>query len=157
HFLAIPAFVELYLLVTLGLRAYLRNPVPWIMIALWAIYAVSVPLFFPDYLTVVLPLAAGNYITLTHTSLWRTAASLLAFPLVWIAVRDLDAKAKVLGIAALGGLAAAVAQHKGLSYHMLPTELFGYTLIGLLAARWLDTRNFGWVANRPLIAGALAT
>src|SRR5262249_53313334 len=128
HFLIIPALIELHLIFVLGLRAYLRSAVPWIMGAVWIAYAVSVPILFPDYLRVVVPLAVGNYISLSDLAAWQMAALLVPFPLVWLAVRSLDPPARLMGLAALGGLAAAVLQHKGWSYHMLPVELFAMVL-----------------------------
>ena len=64
HFLAIPVLVELC--VALGRaremgwpaarRASLRDPVPWSMALVWAAYAASLPLLFPQYLNFVVPL-----------------------------------------------------------------------------------------------------
>lgn len=44
----------------------------------------------------------------------------------------------MLGVSALGAVGAAVAQHKGWSYHILPIELFASACAGVLACRWLD-------------------
>ena len=157
HFLIIPALIELHLLWVLGWRAYLRNAVPWIMGAAWIAYAASLPILFPEYLRVVVPLAVGNYISLSDLAAWQMALLLLPFPLVWLAVRALDPPARLLGLAALGGLAAAVLQRKGWSYHMLPVELLATALIGMLAARWLDAKSVRLQRHRHAVACALAT
>jgi hypothetical protein len=157
HFLIVPALIELHLIFVLGLRAYLRSPVPWIMGVLWITYAVCLPILFPDYLRVVVPLAVGNYISLSDLAAWQMAALLVPFPLVWLAVRSLDPPARLMGLAALGGLAAAVLQRKGWSYHMLPVELFAMVLFGMLAARWLDAKGEGLHRHRHAAACGLAT
>lgn len=161
HFLAVPALVELTVLLMLvpsrrlvpaalraGLLAWLRDPVPWGMAAVWAAYLASLPLLFPDYLGVVVPLVWDYYLDLGALSAAqvllapRMATALcLLLPLLWLAFRRSGPDAalpRMLGLAALGALASAVAQHKGWSYHILPIELFACALGGVLAACWLD-------------------
>jgi hypothetical protein len=154
HFLGIPALVELYVLLGRArrgeqLRATLRDPVPWAMAAVWAAYLLSLPLFFSDYLNVVVPLAWGYYLENGENTVWLvplvrrmlTVLCLLA-PLagvaLWPGLRAGYGLPRVLCVAALGAVASAVAQHKGWSYHILPIELFTCGLGGVLAARWLD-------------------
>jgi hypothetical protein len=158
YFLGIPALVELYVLASLGWRSYLRGPVPWGMAAIWAIYLASLPLLFPDYLTVVLPLVSAYYVGGT---IWETLqgeprldiALMLLVPLVLIASRGRSALAKILSLAAVGAAVSALVQRKGWSYHIVPIELLLCVLAGTLAARWLDRRRFELTSSRLMAAG----
>ena len=152
HFLAVPVLVEIGVLVarlrmgTAWGRA-LRDPVPWVLAAIWSLYLASVPLIFPDYAGVVLPLVWDFYVGLGGLSAWQvllvprmmTAALLLA-PLVVLAVfwRPARGAPRIVALAAIGAAVAAMAQHKGWSYHILPLELFACALAVLIGARWLD-------------------
>ncbi len=154
HFLAVPALVELAVLVARrrALGVALRDPVPWAMAAVWAVYLASLPLLFPDYLGAVVPLVLDYYLA----NGGQTPLSLLLIPRMGTAVAFLlplvvmaflwgGALARVLALAGLGALASALAQHKGWSYHIMPIELFACALAVVLAARWLD----GLGAGRP--------
>jgi len=150
YFLAIPVLVELGVLASRGARGWRRDPVPWVMAGLWAVYLVSLPLFFRAYLFGVLPLVWNLY--LGQSGLGPVdmllvpqvgAAVLLLVPLLWPALRPGSALARMLALAALGGLVSAVAQRKGWSYHVLPLALFTLALAALLAARLLDALDAG--------------
>lgn len=148
YFIGIPALVELYLLLSLGWRSSVRDPVPWTMAAVWAIYLASLPVLFPDYLDVVLPLVFNGYIE--KLFVWqmvlipRMAVALaLLCPLLWIAFWSRNILAKMLGLAAVGAVVSAFMQLKGWSYHVVPIELFGCMLAGTLAARRLDMHGAG--------------
>jgi hypothetical protein len=148
YFLAIPALVELYLLVSRGWRSSLRDPVPWTMAAVWVIYLAALPVLFPDYLEIVLPLVSKTY--LGGLSVWQLAlmprvGTALAFlcPLLWIAFRSRIVLVRILGLATVGAVAVAFMQRKGWSYQVVPIELFGCALAGTLAARWLDMNGAG--------------
>jgi hypothetical protein len=154
HFLGIPALTEIF--VMLGclrrgatMRAVLRDPVPWTMAAVWAAYLLSLPLLFPDYLNVVVPLVLGYYLDTGEETVWLVllvrrmlTILLLLAPLagiaLWPGLRVGRGLPRLLCLAALGALASAMAQHKGWSYHIVPIELFTCGLGGVLAARWLD-------------------
>jgi len=149
YFLGIPALVELGVLAGCGPRRWLRDPVPWIMAALWALYLTVLPVFFPAYLDSVLPMIRELYLDLGGLSMIGVllippmgAAALLLAALLWPAMRPTTqpgaALGRLLALAALGGLASALAQRKGWSYHMLPLQLFTLALTVLLAARLLD-------------------
>lgn len=147
YFLAIPALVESYLLFSRGWRSSVRDPVPWAMAAIWAAYLASLPVLFPDYLEIVLPLIS-NY--LGGLSVWQMAlmprvaiALALSCPLLWAALRSRSVPVKILGLAAVGAVASAFMQRKGWSYQVVPIELFGCVLAGTLAARWLDMHRAG--------------
>ena len=165
HFLGVPALVECYvvlarrpqgpLLAGLGvaLRRSLWDPVPWLMVAMWVVYLVSLPLLFSDYLTNVLPLAWDFYLDLGNTTAAQMLLTprmgtvvLLLAPLLLITWRHRsitsrapgDALAPLLALASIAALAAALVQHKGWSYHLLPIQLFACALGGVLAAQWCD-------------------
>lgn len=171
HFLGIPVLVELLVLwarVPAGtparaigrglgraLRQSLRDPVPWIMAGLWIVYLASVPVFFGDYLFVVVPLVWDFYVGLGGLTAMQVVlvprmatAMLLFLPGLWCAFRWSGdrlgtpgaALTRLFAIAGLGAAAAAIAQHKGWSYHIVPLELFACGLAGLTAALWLDRR-----------------
>jgi hypothetical protein len=158
YFLGIPALVELYVLASLGWRSYLRDPVPWGMAAIWAIYLASLPLLFPGYLTVVLPLVSAYYVGGT---VWETVqgeprlatALVLLVPFAFIAFRGQSALAKILSLAAVGAAVSALVQRKGWSYHIVPIELLLCVLAGTLAARWMDRRRFDLTSSRLTAAG----
>jgi hypothetical protein len=162
YFLGIPALVELYLLFSLGWRSSIRDPVPWTMAAVWAAYLASLPVLFPDYLEIVLPLISSNY--LGGFSVWEMVlmprmgiALVLLCPLLWIAVRSRNALAKILGLAAAGAVVSAFMQLKGWSYHVVPIELFGCVLAGTLAACWLDMHGAGLRRHPQSLACGLST
>ncbi len=159
HFLAVPALVEATVLVARwrvgrwragGMKAALRDPVPWGMAGVWALYAVSLPVLFPDYLGSVVPLVMDYYLDNGGQTPWGllaiprmgTVVALLAV-LVVLAWRGGGALPRVLSLAGVGALASALAQHKGWSYHIMPIELFGCGLGVVLAARWLDGLGAG--------------
>ncbi|MSP04926.1 MAG: hypothetical protein EXR05_06745 [Acetobacteraceae bacterium] len=152
HFLAVPALVEIGVLGT-RLRAAgtwgqtLRDPVPWVLAAIWGFYLASVPLIFPDYAGVVLPLVWDFYVGLGGLSAWQVLlaprmlpAVLLLAPFVGVAVfwRIARGAPRIVALAAIGAAAAAMAQHKGWSYHILPLEFFACALAVLVGACWLD-------------------
>jgi hypothetical protein len=157
HFLGIPALIELFLLLTrlrrgAELRSVLFDPVPWTMAAVWAAYIVSLPLLFPDYLNVVVPLVWDYYLangdnTFLLVLLVRRmltvlcALAPLAAIALWPGSRVGQGLPRLLALAALGAVASAVAQHKGWSYHIVPIEFFTCALGCVLAARWLDGLN----------------
>ncbi len=164
YFLGIPGLVELAVLVCVGWRRWLRDPVPWLMAGVWAIYLASFPLAFPAFVDSVLPLIWSYYIDLGGLSVIQVlfvprlgAVLCLLMPLLWIAFRS-GVPMRVPGAALprLMGLASAVVQHKGWSYHIVPIELFACGLGAVLAARWLDRLRASTFAPGPWkIAGAL--
>jgi len=178
HFLAVPALAELCVLTARfqsvgGLaRAVawtLRDPMPYVMAACWGVYLASLPLLFPAYLHEVLPLVWAYYVDLGGLTVWRTLIEprmgtvlCLLAPLLWLAAqhpRPLSqpggAFPRLLALAALGAMAAALVEHKGWSYHVLPIALFTCALACVLAARWVD-RLRGPAARPRHAAAALA-
>jgi len=184
HFLGIPLLVEFAVVcarvppppgpfawrVVLGLRAAARDPLPWAMGALWLGYLASLPIWFADYTGVVLPLVWVYYVNLGGLTAGQvllvprmSTAALLFIPpfcmaFAWPGGRlgqPGQALPRILGLAALGALAAAVSQHKGWSYHIVPLELFACALAALLAARWLDLGVISLRGGGTRIAGVL--
>ncbi|GGC40951.1 hypothetical protein GCM10011504_19220 [Siccirubricoccus deserti] len=146
HFLAIPALVELLVLLGRGPWRAVRDPVPWLMAALWLAYLVAIPLAFPAYFGQVLPLIRDLYLGLGGFAWWQVllterlgTALMLLLPLGIVAFRpSWGALPRVLVLAALGATLAAVVQHKGWTYHALPVRIFAGLLAVVLAARWLE-------------------
>jgi hypothetical protein len=167
HFLAVPALVEAFVLWRRGTAA-LRDPLPWGMAALWGVYLASLPVVFPEYLGFVVPLVIGFYLdnhglgltdVLFTERLGPAALGLLVLvpALAW---RGAGMTARMLGLVAAGGLAAAWVQHKGWSYHVVPVAAASALAAGIVGARWLD-RNLSparAAASAPLLAlaGAMA-
>ena len=171
HFLAIPALVEVAVLLTALRRtgaSALRDPTPWAMAALWLAYVATLPLLFPDYLGGVVPLVLEYYLDNGGQTPWGllamprpgTAASFLAVlaVLAWCPRGHRSpALPRVLALAGLGALASALAQHKGWSYHIMPIELFACSLAAVLASRWLDGLRAGATPRAAMrVAAGLA-
>jgi hypothetical protein len=146
HFLVVPALVEALVLLRLGPRRALRDAVPWTMAAVWLGYLAAIPVVFPDYFGHVLPLVWDYYLDLGGFAWWQVilterlgTALMLLVPLAVVAARGAwGALPKVLAVAALGATVAAVVQHKGWTYHVLPVRMLAGLLAVVLAARWLD-------------------
>ncbi|MBV8522819.1 MAG: hypothetical protein JOY71_11980 [Acetobacteraceae bacterium] len=154
YFLALAGLVEIAVLAgrfqasgfRAGLHQALADRIPLVMLLAWATYLASVPLLFPAYFTFVIPLAWTLYIGLGGLSpvqlllmpRMALAASLL-LPLAATAFLPGDrALPRMLGLAGLGALIAALVQHKGYSYHILPVELFGCALVTVILAQVSD-------------------
>jgi len=166
HFLAVPALVEaLVLWASWPQRgpATLRDPVPWLMASLWALYLAAIPVFFPGYFGRVLPLVWDWYVDLGGGAWWEVllsattgSAALFALGLVALAalIPRLGALPRLAAAATLGGLAAALVQHKGWSYHLVPVWTWGGLGCGVLLARGADRALPAATARRaaPLLA-----
>lgn len=174
HFLAAPALVEA-LVLGAGLArgrgwAVLRDPAPWAMAALWALYLAAIPLFFPAYLGHVVPLVWQWYVGLDGAPWWRVlltpvlgSAALFLLGLAALVPPAMRRGAAgwlpaLLAAAAAGGLLAALVQHKGWSYHLVPVWLWGGWAGALLLARGADAALPPAPARRaaPLLAAGLA-
>jgi hypothetical protein len=146
YFLAVPLLVEALVLLRRGPARALRDPLPWLMAAVWLAYLVVVVLAFPAYLGHVVPLTAPHYAEITGTGPWRllvteqmgTAILLLAVTVPLACFRRSGALAQALAATATGAVLAAWMQHKGWSYHILPVTILGLAVALVLAARWAD-------------------
>jgi hypothetical protein len=163
HFLVVPGLVEALVLLRLGPRRALRDAVPWTMAAIWLGYLLAIPVVFPGYFGHVLPLVWDYYLDLHGLAWWQVilterlgTALMLLVPLAVVAARGAwGALPKVLVVAALGATVAAVVQHKGWSYHVLPVRMLAGLLAVVLAARWLDRALAGARAARVAPAAAV--
>jgi hypothetical protein len=127
------------------------------------------PLLFPDYIASVLPLVWSVYLDLGGTTVWQVlltqhvgTAIVLLVPLLCLTWRWRTtpgaALPTILAIAASAALAAAIVQHKGWAYHILPAQMFICSLGGILAAQWFDARQAALTESPPgSIAAALAS
>lgn len=170
HFLAVPALVEaLVLLARLrrpGLAVALRDPVPWLMAGFWAAYLAGIVLFFPDYFGRVVPLVFDWYLDLGGTPWWRVlltdltgSAAILALALLgFVSAARFGWLPRLLTAAVMGGMAAALVQHKGWSYHLVPVWMWGGLAGGLLLARGADRGLRPGDARRaaPLLGAGMA-
>ncbi len=146
HFLAVPALVEALVLLRRGPRAAMRDALPWLMAAIWLLYLASLPVFFPEYLSFVVPLVADFYLG-NHAF---GALDVLLGPLIGSALAGLivacamlvwpgsGQRAQMLALVGVGAFASAWVQHKGWSYHVVPINM-AVALVGVtVAARWCD-------------------
>lgn len=168
HFLAVPALVELLVLLRVGPRRALADPVPWTMAAAVLAYGVSIPLFFPDFFNFVVPLVWGHYLDLSVFGFWGVLLSnalgavllLLLLALLLALPPRAGALAQAFALAAAGGFLAAWVQHKGWTYHAAPVLMLASLAIAAAAGRRLDSALPTARARRmgPAVAalGALA-
>lgn len=161
HFLAVPLLVEGLVLLRRG-PAALRDPLPWLMAAIWALYVASLPLLFPTYFDFVVPLVLDFYLSSGGLGLFealltdKLGAAILALLclLPALAWRGAGMPARMLGCLALGGALSAWVQHKGWSYHVVPIAMGTALAAGIVAARWFDRNLPAGRAQRaaPLLA-----
>ncbi|MBW8269931.1 hypothetical protein [Caldovatus aquaticus] len=164
HFLAVPALVEAVVLLRRGPARALRDPVPWLMAAVWLAYLAAIPLLFPDYFGHVVPLVWAYYLDLAQFGTWEVlfspilgpAALALALVLPLALRRGAGPLAQALAAAACGALASAVVQHKGWTYHAVPVTMLTAGAAAAALARWLDRVLPAGVAARPGVAQAAA-
>jgi hypothetical protein len=157
YFLGIPLLVELAVIagrsrgpggLAGGVTRSLRDPVPWVLAAVWVAYVASIPVLFPDFFGVVVPLVWDFYLdrglSVGELLLVPRMATILCLlvPLLWWSFRRSALPApvlpRILGLAAIGGVMSVIVQHKGWTYHILPVQLFTLGLAGTLLADWLD-------------------
>ena len=166
YFLGMPLFIELYVLSQIGLRRSLADPAPWAVFAVCVAHALFAVIVTPEYFTVALPLASAFYSEVSQWSMIDLALSAnlgpptVILPLLgiaaFLAVRS--HLARVIFLAALGGLISAYAQGKGWPYHALPAQALTLLLAGVIIAHVMD--HVVWPKrgdNRParLFAAAL--
>jgi hypothetical protein len=145
HFMLLPALVEGALLLGRGPRRTLRDPVPWILVAMFVAYAAFVALVTPDYLRVVVPLAMSEYRELGSMGAWGvlsrsqlTASLLLLLPLAVASLFVPRPLARLVALAAIGCAAIAAIQGKGWPYHVLPAEMLVLLLAAVLLCESVD-------------------
>ncbi len=157
YFLGIPLLVEVAVLLGRthhgdGWQAGLRDLVPWTMAAVWVAYLASLPLLFPEFLGVVVPLVWDFYLDQGGLSALQVllvprlaTVLLLLVPLLLLTVRlrwqARTALPRMFALATIGAVASAMVQHKGWTYHVAPVELLTLGLATILGARWLDAAD----------------
>lgn len=146
HFMAVPALIEGLVLLRRGPARALRDPVPWLMAAVWLAYLACIPVFFPAYFREVVPLAWAIYADIHGSGPIRVlfldvmgAAEILLLVAVPFALRrEAGAFGNVLAVAAVGAFLSAWVQHKGWTYHVMPMTILGCGALVVAAARWVD-------------------
>ena len=147
HFLLIPFLVEALILLSIGIRRALRDPVPWMLGAVFLAYGVFVLLVTPAYLTLVVPLAMESYRGLGDRGVLGvlfdsqlTASALLLVPLATASLFMRRPLSRLLAVAAIASVIFAVVQGKGWPYHVLPAESFVLLLAAALLCEFLDSQ-----------------
>lgn len=146
YFLGIPLFVELYILSQIGLRRSLTDPAPWSVLAVCVAHALFAVIVTPEYFTVALPLAQAFYSVVSQNSVVDLALGRdLGPPTVILPLLGISAfvairshLARVVFLAAAGGLLSGYAQGKGWSYHALPAQALTLLLAGVIIAHVMD-------------------
>lgn len=155
HFAAIAGLVELYVIVRLGWRQWLRDPAPWAILGVGILYIAAVLILTPAYLSFIVPLVMRYYATESGLGLGEMligdqlpALIALIAPLGFLASRrggsDL---ARVTCLAAIGATLSAIAQHKGWDYHFLAARSFAILLLAITVADLFGKRAFA--TDRP--------
>jgi hypothetical protein len=148
HFAVLPILVEAYLPTRCGLRARLRDPVPWTICIFGVAYVIAVRLIHPAFFSHELPLAMQYYDPGTG---WRILAQpesigvilpLVPFGLSAFAFRRARL-AQIVALACLAWLIGACLQQRGWDYHYLPARtaviMLGITLATALLDHWNTT------------------
>jgi hypothetical protein len=173
HFLAVPALVEAVVMLAAARRrgwaSALRDPVPWGMAAFWVAYLALIAFGFPAYFGSVVPLVWDYYVGLGGAPWWQVlltphlfTATLLTLTLVGLSIQAgawmLGWLPRLLAAAMVGGLLAAIVQHKGWSYHVVPVWMWGGLLCGVMLSRTMDALVPARLSARmaPLLAAGTA-
>ncbi|MDI1286017.1 MAG: hypothetical protein PSV46_16645 [Reyranella sp.] len=146
HYLAIPAAVELYLMVRRGWRVTLLDPIPWSIGLMAVAHLVAMYTIFADFGFVVMPLAVEAYAPIGESG-WRdvlgsnvlapTLIALLIFGIIAI-VFTKTISARVLVAFGVGAAISAIAQAKGWPYHVLPALSAAIMLAALTVSQTVD-------------------
>lgn len=146
YFLAMPLFVELYIVSQISLRRSLADPAPWAVLAVCVAHALFAIIVTPEYFTVALPLARAFYSEVSQWSMLDLALSAnlgpptFILPLLgiaaFLAVRS--HMARIIFLAGIGGLLSGYAQGKGWPYHALPAQALTLLLAGVIIAYVMD-------------------
>jgi len=129
HFVLPLALVELYVLRARGLRAALRDPVPWLILGVLVSHLVLALVGTPEYLAVVVPFAAEAYTTpaqvLSNAGKILLGLELLPVTLLLpilggIAFTRRMPLARLLCLFAAACALVSAVQGKGWDYHSVP-------------------------------------
>ncbi len=170
HYLLVPVSLEVYRIVMTGRMRTAMRPETLALAATCALYAASVALFTPDYLTRIVPYALEVYNEAYRNplwvNLWRAETILLPLGcLVQLATRRaqrLPGLADVFLIASVCFFVAYVVQMKGWSYNLYPAStclMLGYAAIFLNGLEGLTRETTAADGKGPgsgIVLGALA-
>ncbi|MBS0517986.1 MAG: hypothetical protein JSR90_04800 [Proteobacteria bacterium] len=146
YFLAIPAAVELHLLLRRGWRTTLTDLMPWAILAVALVHLVLMYTVFSAYGRFVMPLAveayepigdAGWLQILTGNVMAPTLLALLIFGAFAVFLTQTLA-ARALLAYGIGAAVSAVAQAKGWPYHLLPALSVAILLAALTISQTVD-------------------
>jgi len=155
HFLAIPAAVELYLLLRRGWRDALGDLIPWSILAVCVVHLVLMYTVFADYGRFVMPLAVEAYAPIGESGWWQIltgnvmAPTLLALVIFggFAVFLTHTLAARALLAFGIGAAISAIAQTKGWPYHLLPALsvaiLLGTLTISQTVDRYLPISRSG--------------
>jgi len=146
YFLAVPAAVELYLLLRRGWRDAFSDLIPWSILAVAALHLVLMYTVFSAYGTFVMPLAVEAYSPIGDAG-WRqiltgnvmgpTLLALFVFGAFAVFLTHTIA-ARALLAYGIGAAVSAIAQAKGWPYHLLPTLSVAILLAALTISQTVD-------------------
>jgi hypothetical protein len=146
HYLAIPAAVEIYLLVRRGWRTTFSDPIPWAIGAVAAAHLVSMYTIFSAYGRFVMPLAIESYEPIGDAG-WRqvltsdvmapTLIALLIFGAFAVFLTRTLA-ARVLVAFGIGAALSGIGQAKGWPYHVLPALSIAILLATFTLSQTVD-------------------
>ncbi len=170
HYLLVPVALEVYRIVMTGRMRTAMRPETLALAATCALYAASVALFTPDYLTRMVPYALEVYNEAYRNPLWVNLwrAETILLPLGCLAqlatrrAQRLPGLADVFLIASVCFFVAYVVQMKGWSYHLYPAStclMLGYAAIFLNGLEGLargPTAAGGKGLGSGIVLGALA-
>src|SRR5262249_49861481 len=146
YYLAIPAAVELYLLVRRGWRDTLTDITPWAILAVAVLHVVLMYTVFSAYGRFVMPLAIESYEPIGDAS-WQQVltSNVMAPTLVALVIFGAFAvfltrtlAARVLLAFGIGAAVSAVAQAKGWPYHVLPALSVAILLAAFTLSQTID-------------------
>lgn len=164
HFLAIPVLVEILVLAAGGIGRGLRDPVPWVLFALFAAYLATAAIVTPEYFSFIVPLAT-TYYEGGGREAWGVALaspaglSIVGALIGLVALRGRIGWGRAIDVLicfVTGAAMAAIAQGKGWDYHFLGAKIgLILALVGAPAAA-LDRRIGGTVPRGAPAAILLA-
>ena len=128
QFIAMPIMVELYVLSCIGIRAIVRDIVPWIVAAVAVAHVGFILLVTPDYFDFLIPLVLEVYAQIGDESFFDVLTGPLIGPTLLALVPLTGASfvlsrsklARTIAVFAVGGVLSAVIQSKGWRYQTLP-------------------------------------
>ncbi len=148
HFVAAFAAIECILILHRPTWRHPQRPEFLAIVGTGFLYALSVALFAPHYLTDVLPLVQDTYwgFENSETRLFKTlsfSSVALALALGFYAVSDRSPLLSVVIAAVCGFTVSYLIQYKGYSYHEFPVRAFVATALAMEAVGFLSNGKAG--------------